>query len=140
MHGLLSRLTRQELTQAVTEVWITSYDFDGLRDHIDTWDPAALNPDPSLFTPREAGGFLVSERASNQLVPFERAGNAFDGEIVILTSRRNSSGVTQMVGALSDQEGVTLIGEETGGTQKGPTAGIIWFLSLPESGIVVRVP
>ncbi|MEM9314338.1 MAG: peptidase S41, partial [Pseudomonadota bacterium] len=34
----------------------------------------------------------------------------------------------------------TLIGEATGGAQAGPTANIIFFLTLPNSGIVVRVP
>lgn len=45
-----------------------------------------------------------------------------------------------MISALVDREDTYLIGEPTGGTQQGPTAGIIYFLDLPESGIRVRVP
>lgn len=140
MQGLLSHLTRDTPVQVLTQILVNTYDFDGLRTYIDTWDPAALNPDPSLFTPRPDGRFEVSARADTQLVPFERAEHAFRGRVIILTSRANASGATQLIGVLRDQDHVTLVGEETGGTQEGPTAGIIWFVELPNSGIVVRVP
>ncbi len=39
MIGLLSHLTRAE-TRINQKVWVTTYDFEGLRDHIRTWDPA----------------------------------------------------------------------------------------------------
>ena len=34
----------------------------------------------------------------------------------------------------------TFIGEKTGGAPTGATAGVIFFLELPASGIKVRVP
>ena len=33
-----------------------------------------------------------------------------------------------------------MIGEQTGGAPTGATAGILFFLTLPESGIRIRVP
>ena len=140
MQGLLSHLTRETPIQVLTQILVNTYDFDGLREYIDTWDPAALDPDPSLFTQRPDQRFEVSSRADTQLVPFERAEHAFQGDIILLTSQANASGATQLIGVLRNQGHVTLVGEETGGTQEGPTAGIIWFVELPNSGIVVRVP
>ncbi len=140
MIGLLSHLTRANATRINSEVWLTTYDFSGLRDHIRTWDPSALNPDPSWFREREDGRFDALRGVDDLLNPFPRAEHAFNGDVVILTSRRNASGATQLIGALNGQDHVTLIGDATGGSQEGPTAGQIWFLELPNSGAVVRIP
>lgn len=140
MIGLLSHVTQAEQTQINSEVWVTSYDFDGLRDYINTWDRNLLNPPARAFRERPDGNFDVLVGVSELMRPFARAENAFNGDVVILTSRANASGATQLIGALNGQEHITLIGEETGGSQEGPTAGQIWFVTLPNSGIVVRVP
>ncbi len=139
MIGLLSHLTRTE-TRINQEVWVTTYDFDGLRDHIRTWDPAALNPDPRGFRERAEGGFEVVAQVDELVGYFQPAAHAFEGEVIILTSRTNASGATQLIGALNGQDHITLVGEATGGSQEGPTAGVIWFVDLPNSEIVVRVP
>jgi C-terminal processing protease CtpA/Prc len=140
MQSLLSYLSSDTPIQHTSEIWVTTIDFEGLRDHIQTWDPNALSPNPDWYPERPDGRRDVSARANNQTVPFARAADAFEGEIIILTSQRNASGVTLMYGVLAEQAHVTLVGERTGGSQEGPTAGIIWFLNLPNSGIVVRVP
>lgn len=140
MIGLLAHLTRTEQTRINSEVWVTTYDFDGLRDHIETWDPAALTPDPRGFRERPDGRYDRLLGVSDLINPFARAEHAFAGEVIILTSRRNASGATQLIGALNGQDYVTLVGEATGGSQEGPTAGVIWFVNLPNSEIVVRVP
>jgi C-terminal processing protease CtpA/Prc len=36
--------------------------------------------------------------------------------------------------------GARVVGEPTGGSVEGPTAGVIFVLTLPNSGIKVRVP
>lgn len=140
MAGLISRLTRKDDNRVLTNVWVQTYDFDGLRENIRTWDPRALNPDPGLFTERPDGRFDVAPIANDQLIPFDQADDAFEGDIIILTSGRNASGVTQMYSVLAGQDGITLVGEETGGSQEGVTAGLLWFLELPESDLVVRIP
>lgn len=140
MQSLLSYLSSETPIQHTSEIWVTTIDFEGLRDHIQTWDPNALSPNPDWYPERPDGRRDVSARANNQTNRFARAGDAFEGEVIILTSRRNASGVTQLYGVLAEQSHVTLVGERTGGSQEGPTAGVIWFLNLPNSGIVVRVP
>ncbi|NRA31067.1 MAG: hypothetical protein HRU11_12505, partial [Parvularculaceae bacterium] len=140
MAGLIARLTREDDNRVLTNVWVKTYDFDGLREHIRTWDPRALDPDPALFTERADGTFDVAPVANDQLLPFDQADDAFEGDIIILTSGRNASGVTQMYSVLAGQDGITLVGEETGGSQEGVTAGLLWFLELPESELVVRIP
>ena len=45
-----------------------------------------------------------------------------------------------LIAKLKDEKRITVIGEATGGSAEGPTAGRLFFLKLPHSGIVVRVP
>jgi len=45
-----------------------------------------------------------------------------------------------LIAKLHDAHRVRLVGESTGGSAEGPTAGFILFLKLPNSGITVRVP
>lgn len=61
----------------------------------------------------------------------------------------NESALTVPVSALTPEgnglfilspEEALFIGQPTGGSAQGPTAGVIAFLTLPESQIVVRVP
>jgi C-terminal processing protease CtpA/Prc len=44
------------------------------------------------------------------------------------------------IAKLRDMGRVTLVGARSGGSAEGPTAGTIFNLALPNSGIVVRVP
>jgi hypothetical protein len=110
--------------------------------HLDTWDPAALVPDPARFEPRPDGMLAFVEDESTPLL-VEHPGKdaaAFDGRLVILTSERNSSGVTMLLTALRQRPQTAMVGEPTGGSSTGPTAGVIYFLRLPSSGIRVRIP
>jgi C-terminal processing protease CtpA/Prc len=45
-----------------------------------------------------------------------------------------------LIAKLKDLGRVTLVGEATGGSAEGPTAGNLLMLRLPASGILVRVP
>ncbi len=116
---------------------ITSIEPD-IRPHINTWDQAALNPDPDWYE-RAADGFYRFV-AGPAPTPVEPLPHAFTGEVVILTSPTNASGVTHMLANLANHGGFTFVGDKTGGAPTGATANVIFFLKLPESGIVIRLP
>lgn len=116
---------------------ITSVD-PKIRPHISTWDQAALDPDPSWFEP--AGDGFYRFVAASPPAPDEPLPQAFEGEVVILTGPTNASGVTHMLATLTSHGGFTFVGETTGGAPTGATANVIFFLTLPESGIRIRVP
>jgi C-terminal processing protease CtpA/Prc len=44
------------------------------------------------------------------------------------------------IAKFKDENRGQVIGEATGGSAEGPTAGQLFFLKLPNSGITVRVP
>jgi hypothetical protein len=111
-------------------------------DAFDTWGDRRplFSPPASSFTELPDGWF-AERGATATLAP---AAAAFSGRVSLLTSRANSSGSTMLLAVLQ-QAGRTdgrirLVGEETGGSAEGPTAGQILFLKLPSSGVRVRIP
>ena len=58
----------------------------------------------------------------------------------MLSSKDNASASAALLAHLAQQTNVTVVGEETGGNQGGTTGTVIAFLTLPESGVVVRIP
>ncbi len=121
-----------------------------LQRHISSWgDTAALfNPPESAFTRTADGWFdripTGTDEADDDDSTIEHqpvpAGQRFTGRLTVLTGLRNGSGATRTVAWLKERRGATLVGEEGGGSAEGPTAGNIFLLTLPESGIKVRVP
>ena len=113
-----------------------------LRAAFDTWgDPSEFfAPNPIGFS-RGDDGWYTETLAPPPLLP---ARGAFAGRVSVLTSRQNSSAATMLLAVLQQAGAGTgrirLVGEETGGSAQGPTAGQIMFLRLPSSGIRVRIP
>ncbi|WP_310571049.1 S41 family peptidase [Gemmatimonas sp.] len=113
-----------------------------LRAAFETWsDPKALFAPDSLAFTRRDDGWYAERFATPTLTP---APGAFAGRISVLTSRQVSSATTMLVAVLQQAGArsgrIRLVGEETGGSAEGPTAGQILFLRLPASGARVRIP
>jgi len=68
------------------------------------------------------------------------ADNVFKGKLIVLTSTSNSSASATILAHLKDSGRAILIGEKAGGSAEGPTAGVQFTLTLPESKIKTRVP
>jgi Peptidase family S41 len=114
-----------------------------LPDYISTWgDRGALfQPDIDRFTETKDGWFdLRPEFAPEELQIRTPARDAFKGPVIVLTGPANASGATMVAAKLRDLGRVTLVGERSGGSADGPTAGTLFNVKLPNSGISVRVP
>ena len=66
--------------------------------------------------------------------------NHFNGNTYILTGGNSFSATTLFVGAVAQQENVTVIGEETGGGAYGNSAWLIPDVALSETGVRFRLP
>ena len=66
--------------------------------------------------------------------------NHFDGKVFLLTGGFTFSASTLFINPLVHQENITIIGEETGGGAYGNTAVNVPDLTLPNTGIRVRLP
>lgn len=114
-----------------------------LADAIETWGDreATFFPPLDQFTPAPGGGFDETPPVSpGELLPRVPAANGFTGPVTVLTSPENGSGSTMLIAKLRDLGRVRLVGGRSGGSGDGPTAGQIYNVKLPNSGIAIRVP
>ncbi|MFK8013381.1 MAG: S41 family peptidase [Marinicellaceae bacterium] len=120
--------------------WFTYSELGDLKQYINTWQKDILSPDVSQLN-KEANGYRVKNKdmGENYLIQ-KPAKMAFDGEIIMLTSRHNSSASAALLAHIKHQENVTLVGESTGGNQGGTNGTVMLFLKLPHTGISVRIP
>jgi hypothetical protein len=107
-----------------------------LNAYLDTWDDSFRDWGDKV-EPFDARYFrqTVSE---DPVLPAK--GPRIDVPMVVLTSAQNSSATFQFA-ALCRASGIgTLLGETTGGNQRGINGGAYFFARLPESGIEFDVP
>jgi hypothetical protein len=71
---------------------------------------------------------------------FQPNKDQFTGKIFLLSSPTNSSATYMMVETFKKYKLATVIGQTTGGNQRGVTAGAMFFMLLPNSKIEVDVP
>jgi hypothetical protein len=130
--------------------WLKAIRYGDLPTHIDSWGDreALFNPPEDRFD-RFDGGFArrpnpTADERDDSIsdiihLPAPEA-ERFTGRLTVLIGPQNGSGATRTVAQLKARRATTLVGEDTSGSAEGPTAGQIFLLTLPASGIKVRVP
>ena len=104
---------------------------DAYTDYISTWETRAINPPRIAFKEIGIGEFELRHILSDATDKINPAKVRFEGDLIVLTSRDNSSGSTNLISALRAARDVKLIGEKTGGNPADPTVGTLLFLTLP---------
>ncbi|MFN0133367.1 MAG: S41 family peptidase [Phycisphaerales bacterium] len=117
--------------------WVRTFRFAELTEKLETWDRSVLNIPAEIFKDLGNGYFEVQSPPAEPFQPLEPA---FTGRLIVLCGPANASGATLFLAGLRERRTVTLVGEPTGGSAEGPTAGIMLFLPLPNTGIKVRIP
>lgn len=133
----LARFLIDEPLEFTGERWVRAVGVGDLREHLSTWDESAFDPPPEAFEARGDGTFRLREPPAPPLQPHP---GRFRGPITVLIGPYNASGSTMLLARLVEAGAVRTIGEPTGGSAEGPTAGTIFFLTLPASGMRVNVP
>lgn len=140
--ALLDALAREPYTYQ-RAVRLRAVRYGDLPSFISTWGDreALFNPPMENFVPTADGRFdLRPDLAPDVLMLRQPAPYAFQGSVTVLIGPANASGATMTIAKLRDMDRVTLVGARSGGSAEGPTAGTIFNVALPNSGIVVRVP
>lgn len=107
-----------------------------LKAFLSTWDPSALEPPEEAFEREPDGWYRILE----PLETLEPHAERFRGRATVLIGPYNASGATMLLAKLHELDAIRTVGEPTGGSAEGPTAGLIFFLALPHSGLRVNVP
>jgi C-terminal processing protease CtpA/Prc len=110
-----------------------------LRPYLDTWDQRFFNWGQAA-QPVEGGMFRLNRPESTLTTRIEPAENVFKGRVWVLVSPTNSSATFQFAEIAKSRKLATLVGQPTGGNQRGITGGAFFFLRLPNIGLEVDIP
>lgn len=122
---------------------------DDLLPYLDTWDKsfrdwgnAAVDlTQPSPTTPAGVAYFKLirsDDDATGDVI--KPAGKRFHGKVFVLIDANNSSATFQFAQNIQSHHLGKLIGQPTGGSQRGINGGAFFFLRLPHSGIEMDLP
>ena len=141
--GLLSYLARQPLTytsdQSVTSYERVPYK---LARFLDTWDFGFFDRTgmvDKIADGPQAGRYKFRPNASkvHEIIPqLDR----FDGKTWLLVGPENSSATFALAKLVKQTGAATLVGQQTGGNERGLNGGQLAWVNLPHSGVGFDVP
>lgn len=119
-----------------------------LEPYLDTWDKSflRLGADAKPFTatlPHLPPGIWYALESENSHAGTENImprKSRYTGRVVVLIDAQNSSATFQFADAVQQNHLGVLLGEPTGGNQRGINGGAFFFLRLPHTGIEVDLP
>jgi C-terminal processing protease CtpA/Prc len=107
-----------------------------LRPYLFTWDSSFYDLTRRIKTYNQ-DYYLLSGKEMPVVKP---RSNGFKGNTYLLVNAANSSATFYFAEIAKENKLATLIGETTGGSQKGLNGGMMFFLRLPNSGIEIDIP
>lgn len=108
-----------------------------LNGYLDTWDRSFRNWGDDAV-PRDDGFYHL--RGETEVDQIEPLGPRFRGDVDVLIDSQNSSATFQFASCIKNNRLGRLIGQPTGGNQRGINGGAFFFLRLPASGLEADVP
>ena len=107
---------------------------------LDTWDRSFDDWGRSAVDPKD--GFFTLKRydddASGSLI--RPSGKQYRGRVFVLVGAVNSSATFQFARTIKQNNLGTLVGQPTGGNQRGINGGAFYFLRLPRTKIEIDLP
>jgi hypothetical protein len=113
---------------------------DDLRPLLETWDPAFYDWGDAAVDLGD--GFYRLTKYDNDTggAVVEALKPRYAGRVWVLIGAVNSSATFEFAAAVQRHRLGTLVGQPTGGNQRGITGGAFFFLRLPRTGIEVDLP
>lgn len=109
------------------------------KKYIGTWDKF-----PYDFTgkidQKKGERYFLKEKYSAGGKTYKPKKNGYKGDVYLLTDASNSSATHLMAAYAKQVDGVTLVGQETGGNQLGTNGSFMFFLRLPNTKVEVDIP
>jgi hypothetical protein len=111
---------------------------DDLAPYLSTWDNSFKDRTGTVEKYDDTFYVLKDESENeNVIIPKE---NPYPGKTYLLVDAANSSATFILAKTLKKNGLATLVGQTTGGNQKGINGGQLMFLDLPNTGIEVDIP
>jgi len=104
-----------------------------------TWPPGTAGRLKSGTRPAPDGGFLVAPELHPGVAEQKAAAVSFTGKVVVLTDGGSFSTTADVCAQLRSRTQATFIGEETAGAAEGNTSGLNAQVTLPNSGLRLKI-
>jgi hypothetical protein len=134
-----SEMDRYDRFQRYTRYrsWPLPKSFDGA---LDTWDWSFKDWGQAAKDDRD--GFFRMARFDDDekgdvITP---RGRRYQGRVIVLIDASNSSATFQFAQVIKENKLATLVGQTTGGNQRGINGGAFFFVTLPNSRVEVDLP
>lgn len=109
---------------------------DEYRPHVSTWDQQFYDWGEQV-APAADGFWRFATAEESRIQP---AGPRFRGKVIVLSDASNHSATLRFAMIVKRHRLATLVGDTTGGSQRGVNGGAFFFVKLPDSGIEVDLP
>jgi C-terminal processing protease CtpA/Prc len=141
--ALLSYLLREE-TSYISDQSVTTYErvpYPLVR-YLDTWDYSFFDRTgqvEAIKTGPQAGrlSYRPAARKVHTLLPEPQR---FKGKVYLLTGPENGAAAFTLAALAKKTGAAVLVGQPTGGNQRGINGGQLMWVTLPHSGVAVDIP
>ena len=141
MMKLIKFLTQKPLEfKDIQNTWAFLKIDSTLQNYVDNknWANVWFNKDAKNFTLLPSGQY--KDKNLDKIITIEPEKGLIPQNVYLLTSPTNSSATYIMADIFKTHHLATIVGQTTGGNQKGITASAMFFMALPNTKIEVDVP
>jgi hypothetical protein len=140
-NAILSRLIQQDLRTSGFKRLVRYQKVpEDLRPYLDTWDKSFFDWGAAASDLRDGFYRLRREGEAENGDLIKVAARPFEGKTFVLVDASNSSATFRFSEVVQQNRLATLVGQPTGGNQRGINGGAFFFLRLPNSKIEVDLP
>lgn len=137
---ILSRLIKQDLrVEPLKQLVRYQKTPEDLAAYLNTWDESFKNWGASA-TDFKDGFYSLKRGADKDDSIIKASARPFEGRTFILVDSSNSSATFVFAQTVQQNKLATLVGQPTGGNQRGINGGAFFFLRLPNSKIEIDLP
>jgi C-terminal processing protease CtpA/Prc len=135
-HLIAAPVPRQAVTRLVRYRKVP----DDLVPYLDTWDPSFQNWGPAAIDSTDRFFRLRRDADDDPGGLIAPAQPRFPGRLWVLVGATNSSATFEFAQTVRQNRLGALVGQPTGGNQRGINGGAFFFLRLPNSGLELDLP
>ncbi len=137
---LLERILQQAITMETPAPYTVYRKIsEDLRPHISTWAKRPYDWGNKVEA-SDKGRFVLKKQYAKRQVKYTPKSNGFKGQSYLLTNAENSSATHILATYVKKYKLATIVGQETGGNQKGLNGNFYFFHRLPNTRVEIDIP